>query len=266
MEAQHINRSLSALGDVMAALAAKERHVPYRNSKLTQLLQDSLAGQAKVMMFMHVAPESSSHGESVSTLKFATRVSEITLGAAKRNVVSGKVFEAQEAVASRDAQLTELNAALADARERAGRAEREASRLAADNDALRGALDAARASAAAVGAGTAPGSGGPMPGGVSRAQLQLPLAQLLGGNQPASALPPAPGTGRASLGGAAGSAAAGGEAAAAGGGVSITDCSPLSSRPPRAPVDRTPPRDQDVVPALLVRSVVFIMHAAPAHV
>lgn len=57
-EAKHINRSLSALGDVMAALAAHDaKHVPFRNSKLTQLLQDSLCGQAKAMMFIHIAPE-----------------------------------------------------------------------------------------------------------------------------------------------------------------------------------------------------------------
>ena len=47
----------SALGNVMHSLASKSPHIPFRDSKLTQLLQDSLSGQAKTMMFMHVAPE-----------------------------------------------------------------------------------------------------------------------------------------------------------------------------------------------------------------
>jgi kinesin family protein C2/C3 len=61
VEANHINSSLSALGDVMSALAQKQKHVPFRNSKLTQLLADSLSGQAKVMMFIHIAPELNSY-------------------------------------------------------------------------------------------------------------------------------------------------------------------------------------------------------------
>eukprot|EP00803_Ostreobium_quekettii_P005920 evm.model.scf_900.3 EVM.evm.TU.scf_900.3 scf_900:41853-48914(+) len=97
-EAKHINKSLSALGDVMSALAQKSNHVPYRNSKLTQLLQDSLSGQAKAMMFMHIAPESSSRGETLSTLMFGARVSQITLGQAKKNTQSSKIYEAREAM------------------------------------------------------------------------------------------------------------------------------------------------------------------------
>ncbi|KAF2288288.1 hypothetical protein GH714_005823 [Hevea brasiliensis] len=76
-EAQHINKSLSALGDVISSLAQKSAHVPYRNSKLTQLLQDSLGGQAKTLMFVHISPEHEALGETISTLKFAERVATI---------------------------------------------------------------------------------------------------------------------------------------------------------------------------------------------
>ncbi|KAJ0080063.1 hypothetical protein Patl1_22303 [Pistacia atlantica] len=104
-EAQHINKSLSALGDVIASLAQKNSHVPYRNSKLTQLLQDSLGGQAKTLMFVHISPELDALGETISTLKFAERVATVELGAARANKESTEVKELKEQIASLKAAL-----------------------------------------------------------------------------------------------------------------------------------------------------------------
>ncbi|KAL0384782.1 UNVERIFIED_CONTAM: Kinesin-like protein KIN-14G [Sesamum radiatum] len=104
-EAQHINRSLSALGDVISSLSQKNSHVPYRNSKLTQLLQDSLGGQAKTLMFIHISPEPNALGETISTLKFAERVSTVELGAARANKESVDVRELKEQIASLKAAL-----------------------------------------------------------------------------------------------------------------------------------------------------------------
>ncbi|KAF2304724.1 hypothetical protein GH714_037717 [Hevea brasiliensis] len=105
-EAQHINRSLSALGDVIASLAQKNPHVPYRNSKLTQLLQDSLGGQAKTLMFVHISPEPDAVGETISTLKFAERVATVELGAARVNKDDADIKELKEQIASLKVALT----------------------------------------------------------------------------------------------------------------------------------------------------------------
>ncbi|WJZ83062.1 hypothetical protein VitviT2T_002773 [Vitis vinifera] len=97
-EAQHINRSLSVLGDVISALAQKSPHVPYKNSKVTKLLQDSLEGQAKTLMFVHISPEPDADGETISIVKFAERFATVELGAARVNKDSADVKELKEQV------------------------------------------------------------------------------------------------------------------------------------------------------------------------
>ncbi|KAI7734423.1 hypothetical protein M8C21_004072 [Ambrosia artemisiifolia] len=111
-EAQHINKSLSALGDVISALAQKSTHIPYRNSKLTQVLQDSLGGHAKTLMFVHINPETNALGETISTLKFAERVASIELGAAKSNKETGEIREMKEEISNMKLLLEKKEAEL----------------------------------------------------------------------------------------------------------------------------------------------------------
>lgn len=86
-EAQHINKSLSALGDVIGALSKKKSHVPYRNSKLTSILQPCLGGNAKTIMFANISPSEDSLSETASTLGFASRVKKIQNNAVKNREV-----------------------------------------------------------------------------------------------------------------------------------------------------------------------------------
>ncbi|KIW19240.1 hypothetical protein PV08_03534 [Exophiala spinifera] len=108
-ETQNINKSLSCLGDVIGALGQQQQqqqqhgqqqsgsgpnggggggggvgHIPYRNSKLTYLLQFSLGGNSKTLMFVMVAPEKKCLSETITSLKFADKVSRTRIGVARK--------------------------------------------------------------------------------------------------------------------------------------------------------------------------------------
>jgi len=85
-EAIEINKSLTALGDVISSLTQQQKKgnvIPYRNHKLTQLMQDSLGGSAKTLMFVNCSPASSNMDETHMSLKYATRAKNITNTAVK---------------------------------------------------------------------------------------------------------------------------------------------------------------------------------------
>ncbi|KAK4791821.1 hypothetical protein SAY86_032234 [Trapa natans] len=89
-EAQSINKSLSALGDVISALSSGEQHIPYRNHKLTMLMSDSLGGNAKTLMFVNVSPAETNLDETYNSLVYASRVRSIVNDPSK-NVSSKEV-------------------------------------------------------------------------------------------------------------------------------------------------------------------------------
>ncbi|XP_054938834.1 kinesin-like protein KIF17 [Physeter macrocephalus] len=77
-EATKINLSLSALGNVISALVdGRCKHIPYRDSKLTRLLQDSLGGSTKTLMVACLSPADNNYGETLSTLRYANRAKNI---------------------------------------------------------------------------------------------------------------------------------------------------------------------------------------------
>ena len=88
-------RSLSCLTDVFNSLAQKQAYIPFRNSKLTYLLQPALSGDGKTMMFVNLSPTDESYFESLCSLRFASNVNQVELGKAVKNVseMSAKELE-----------------------------------------------------------------------------------------------------------------------------------------------------------------------------
>merc|ERR1719199_105064 len=108
-EGANINKSLSALGNVINALSsqstgAKKVFVPYRNSKLTRVLQESLGGNSLCTMVAAMSPANANSEETLSTLNYARRAKTIKVSATK-NEESGQVKKLEDEVAALKAKL-----------------------------------------------------------------------------------------------------------------------------------------------------------------
>lgn len=99
-EAKSINLSLTTLGNVIHALVdRKKKHVPYRDSKLTKLLMDSLGGNAKTVMFAAIGPAGYNYDETINTLRYANRAKNIkNKPKVNQNPKDAKIMEMQEEI------------------------------------------------------------------------------------------------------------------------------------------------------------------------
>jgi hypothetical protein len=109
-EATHINSSLTHLATVFDAIVRKASHIPFRNSQLTQYLQDSLTGSSRVLMLLHIAPTSSAADESLRALTFGRTVRSAklaTTGSVKVNAEGAAFYKQRAAAAALESKLKE---------------------------------------------------------------------------------------------------------------------------------------------------------------
>ncbi|KAH1027568.1 kinesin-like protein Klp68D [Dendroctonus ponderosae] len=98
-EATKINKALSSLGNVIYALAENSAHIPYRDSKLTRLLQDSLGGNSKTIMIANIGPANMNYDETIITLRYAYRAKSIKNKPTKNeDIKDGKLLMLQDEI------------------------------------------------------------------------------------------------------------------------------------------------------------------------
>ena len=120
-EAKTINKSLSALGQVINALTdEKQTHIPYRDSKLTRVLQDSLGGNSKTVLIVAISPSSYNANETLSTIRFGLRAkaieNKITVNASRSvEELEALLARAEKAIDVQNAHIVTLTAKLEDA-------------------------------------------------------------------------------------------------------------------------------------------------------
>ena len=142
-ESRAINLGLSALGNCVSALAERRPHVPYRDSKLTRLLQASLGGTARTALIACCAPGGDATGETKSTLEFAARARKVVVRAAPRDVAVDYQSLYEEVKDSIDDYRTRERKALDEVESLKDKEEATQSRileLERENDALKHAL------------------------------------------------------------------------------------------------------------------------------
>lgn len=83
-EAFNINGSLKVLGDVIEAIKKNQKHIPFRESELTKLLQNNLIGSSKTLMFVNISPRPEHANETVNSLRFATKANNTNIGTASQ--------------------------------------------------------------------------------------------------------------------------------------------------------------------------------------
>merc|ERR1719456_1638945 len=94
VEGANINRSLLALGNCINALASGCSFVPYRDSKLTRLLKDSLGGSCRTIMMANISPSNLSYEDTLNTLKYANRAKNIRI-TARQNIIQPETHVSQ---------------------------------------------------------------------------------------------------------------------------------------------------------------------------